>query len=154
MGSGLNARILIVESFGTNAKSLSGHMSNLGSPVFITTATDAISTMAQLQREPVDLIIIDTCLKGKTDGFELCRALRDSNNHRDIPIILLLSGYLSLERIKGISAGADLLLHRPVVKEELLKMVRLLLGARSEWSESQSRAIPEDQPVRRLHSVA
>lgn len=127
-----NPRVMIVESFGSNTKSLHGHLSSLAAPIEILAANDAESTLGRLQRERVDLFIIDTCLKGKMDGFDLCRAVRSAPSHRDASIILLLSGSLCLERSKGISAGADLLLHRPVVKEELSKMIQLLLGLRAE----------------------
>ena len=127
-----NPRVMIVESFGSNTKSLHGHLSSLAVPIEILAANDAESTLGRLQRERVDLFIIDTCLKGKMDGFDLCRAVRSAPLHQDASIILLLSGSLCLERSKGISAGADLLLHRPVVKEELLKMIQLLLGFRAE----------------------
>lgn len=128
----LTPRIMIVESFGNNIRSLSSHLSAFPLPLELVSAGDATSALAQFQRETIDLIIVDSCLRGKTDGFELCRTLRSSCEDRHLPIILILSGYLSLERFKGIAAGADLLLHRPVVKEELLKMIQLLLGGRFE----------------------
>ena len=124
-------RVMIVESYGSNARSLSSHLRSLGLPLDIMTTSDAGTALEQLQMEPVDLAIIDTCLRGKTDGFELCRAIRASSSIQSFPIILLLAGYLSLERSKGILAGADLVLHRPVVKEELLKMIELLLEPRA-----------------------
>ena len=128
----LTPRIMIVESFGNNIRSLSSHLSAFPLPLELVSTGDATSALAQFQRETIDLIIVDSCLRGKTDGFELCRTLRSSCEDRRLPIILILSGYLSLERFKGIAAGADLLLHRPVVKEELLKMIQLLLGWRFE----------------------
>ena len=131
-----NPRVMIVESFGSNTKSLHGHLSSLAAPIEILTANDADSALARLQQERIDLLIVDTCLKGKMDGFDLCRAVRSAPLYREASIILLLSGYLSLERSKGISAGADLLLHRPVVKEELSKMIQLLLGVRAETAAS------------------
>jgi DNA-binding response OmpR family regulator len=111
--------------------------------------------MSRLQRESFDLAIVDTCLKGKTDGFELCRVLRESlSQNSDLPIILILSGYLSLERAKGISAGADLLLHRPVVKEELLRMMQLLLGWRFEARINVPASGFENRGPRRLHATS
>ncbi len=147
-------KIMIVDSYGNYVRSLSSHLACLGLPVEILVATDAEATLAKLQREAADLLIIDTGLRGKMDGFDLCRALRSGNATQHIPIILLLGGYLSLERHKGISAGADLLLHRPVVKEELLKMIHLLLAGKFKHMES-PRAVfsAEIQPARRLRSV-
>lgn len=150
----LTPRIMIVESFGNNIRSLSSHLSTFPLPLELVSAGDAASALAQFQRETIDLIIVDSCLRGKTDGFELCRTLRSSCEDRRLPIILILSGYLSLERFKGIAAGADLLLHRPVVKEELLKMIQLLLGWRFEENADLHLAAIENRLPRRLHSVS
>lgn len=147
-------RIMIVEGYGSNIKSLSSHLEGLALPLQIIAATDAETAMALLQKEPADLAIIDTYLRGKMDGFDLCRALRSSVSNPQLPIILLLAGYLSLERCKGISAGADLLLHRPVIKEELLKMVQLLLGWRVNQAGTSRLATPENKPVQRLRSAS
>lgn len=149
------SRILVVESFGSNVKSLSSHLSSFPFPLEIVSASDAPSAMGRLQREIFDLAIVDSCLKGKTDGFELCRFLRESlTQNNDVPIILILSGYLSLERAKGISAGADLLLHRPVVKEELLRMMQLLLGWRFEARVNLTASGFETRGLRRLHAAS
>lgn len=145
-------RIMIVESYGSNVKSLSSHLSSFGVPLQVVTADDAPGAMASLQREPADLVIIDTLLRGKIDGFELCRNLRSNHFGQSVPIILLLAGTLSLERAKGILAGADLLLHRPVVKEELLKMLQLLLGRKLEQADN-GHAVAEPIPFRRLRTA-
>lgn len=149
-----SCRIMIVESFSSNARALSNQLACFPFPVQLLTAIDATTAMAQLQQEAVDLVIVDSCLRGKTDGFELCRSLRSNWSDDHIPIILILSCYLSLERCKGISAGADLLLHRPVVKEELLRMIQLLLGWRFEESVNLRPQVFEDLSLRRLHAVS
>lgn len=152
MAPNFTPQIMIVESYGSNVKSLSTHLSSFGVPLQVVAAVDAPMAMARLQREPADLVIIDTLLRGKIDGFELCRNLRSTYFGQNVPIILLLGGTLSLERSKGILAGADLLLHRPVVKEELLKMLQLLLGRKLEQGDN-GHASVEPIPLRRLHSV-
>ncbi len=149
------SRILVVESFGSNIRSLSSHLSSFPFPLEIVTANDAASALSRLQREAIDLAIVDSCLKRNTDGFELCRMLRESPwQNNDTPVILILSGYLSLERVKGISAGADLLLHRPVVKEELLRMMQLLLGWRFEERANLPSSEFEHRGLRRLYAVS
>lgn len=153
MAPNFTPKIMIVESYGSNVKSLSTHLSSFGVPLQVVTAVDAPMAMARLQGEPADLVIIDTLLRGKIDGFELCRNLRSTYFGQNVPIILLLGGTLSLERSKGILAGADLLLHRPVVKEELLKMLQLLLARKLEQADN-GRAVAEPIPLRKLHSVA
>jgi two-component system cell cycle response regulator len=147
-------RIMIVESYQSNLKSLANHLSSFPIPIQILSATDAQNALAHLQDETVDLVIIDASLRGKMDGFELCRALRSSASTEHLPMILLLSGYFCLERSKGIQAGADLLLHRPVVKEELVKMAQLLLGRKFEQINDAPATAPAIHPLRRLHPVS
>lgn len=146
-------RILIVESYGGNLKSLSGQLTALPFAHETLGATDGEAALAMLQNDNVDLVIIDTLLSSRMDGYELCRALRSSPAHRTVSVILLLAGHLSLERLKGMQSGADLLLHRPIVKEELLNMVQLLLGLKGQMTQqvrSDSTVKPRE---RRLHSV-
>jgi len=128
MGQNSVVRIMIVESYQSNLKSLSRHLASLPIPSQILSATDAQNSVDQLQNQTVDLVIVDASLRGRMDGFDLCRALRSSAATEQIPIILLLSGYFCLERSKGIQAGADLLLQRPVVKEELFKNDSAAIG--------------------------
>jgi len=147
-------RIMIVESFSGTIKSLSSHLAGFPLPLELLPAADGLTALTELQREVVDLVVVDSYLRGKVDGFELCRAFRSSFPDNHIPIILILSGCLSLERSKGISVGADLLLHRPVVKEELLRMVQLLLGWKFNGIANLPFPAAENRPLRRLHSVS
>lgn len=154
MGNNPAPRVIIVESYQSNLKSLSGHLASFPIPIQILSATDAQDCTAQLQNGTVDLVIIDASLRGKMDGFDLCRTLRSSASTEHIPIILLLSGYFCLERSKGIQAGADLLLHRPVVKEELVKMIQLLLGRKFDLADADRVAVPAIYAVRKLRPVS
>ncbi len=148
-----SSRILVVEGYLSQTKSMGSHLDGIAQPIELLSATDAETAMALLDTESVSLLIIDVCLRGKMDGFDLCRAIRASVAHRELPIILLMSGHLSLERSTGISAGADLLLHRPVVKGELFKMVQLLFELRSTQGAGKVKGTSGDRSIRRLHSV-
>ena len=115
-------KILVVEGYLNHAKTIGSHLERYAQPIELFSASDAETALSILDEQSVSLLIIDVCLRGKMDGFDLCRAIRVSDTYRELPIILLMSGHLSLERSSGMSAGADLLLYRPVVKEELFKM--------------------------------
>lgn len=147
-------RIMIVESLGSNMAALCGHLSGVPQSFEIVSAPDAPSALARLQAEEFDLVVVDSSLRGKVGGYDLCRALRSSSAHSQIPIILVLSGYLSLERFRGISAGADLLLHRPVVKEELFRMIHLLLRWKFDEGVNLRSPVSDGRAFRRLHSVS
>ena len=149
----LSSRILVVEGYVNQTKTLTDHLEGLAVPPEVLSVPDAESALSLLQKQPVNLLIIDTLLRGKLDGFDLCRAIRSSSELRQLPVILLLARSLSLERCQGISAGADLLLQRPVVKEELCKMVQLLLELSSYRVAGTAATVDRGQFPRRLHSV-
>ena len=146
-------KILVVEGYLNHAKTIGSHLERYAQPVELFSATDAETALSILDERSVSLLIIDVCLRGKLDGFDLCRAIRASDKSRELPIILLMSGHLSLERSSGMSAGADLLLHRPVVREELFKMVQLLFEVRSIHGNEKAKGTTENRAMRRLHSV-
>jgi two-component system cell cycle response regulator len=155
IGQNFTLRIMIVDGYRGNINCLSGHLAGLTVPLQILAATDYEGAIARLQTEALDLLIIDTCLRGRMDGYDLCRALRSSASTQALPIILILSGCLSLERYRGMAVGADLLIHKPIVKEELLKMAQLLLGRKLEQAQSSHPTESASAvPVRKLHSVS
>lgn len=144
--------IMAVESYPDNFKSLSSHLTSLGIPLRVLTEYNADSVLSRLQRETTNLVIIDSCLNGGMDGFDLCRCIRLSDPGHHLPIILLLDSYVSLERSKGILAGADLVLYRPIVKEELSNAINALLGPSLEQAEKFCSAV-EREPLQRLGSA-
>ena len=153
MKSTLPSSVLVVGSFINHTRSISDHLEDLVPPVKVLSVYDVDEALSLLEKEPVNLLIIDVCLRGNLDGFDLCRTIRSSSQLRHLPIILLLAGSLSLERSKGILAGADLLMQRPVVKEELCKMVELLLEWNSHRDDITATTDAQVQPLRRLRSV-
>ncbi len=153
MKSNLQSSVLVVGSFINHTRSISDHLEDLVPPVKVLSVYDVDEALSFLEKEPVNLLIIDACLRGNSDGFDLCHTIRSSSQLRHLPVILLLARSLSLERSKGILAGADLLMQRPVVKEEICKMVELLLEWNSHRDDTTATTGARVQPLRRLRSV-
>jgi DNA-binding response OmpR family regulator len=142
---------MIVESCQHHLRSFSHDFDGLSHAPNILSENDGQLAIERTNAEAIDLFIVDAYLRGKVDGFDLCRALRASVRGKNTPIILVLSGYLSLERFKAIAAGADLLLYRPIIKEELIRMTELVLGLKYSRSEPNPTALPH--VARRLKSA-
>ena len=82
-----------------------------------------------LEREPVDLIILDVMLPGE-DGFSICRRLRATSS---IPIIIVTARGEEIDRVLGLEFGADDYVAKPFSSRELVARIRALLR-RSETS--------------------
>lgn len=80
-----------------------------------------------LVTERVDLILLDVQMPGM-DGFEVCRRLRADQETRSIPIILVTAHHRDTESVvRGLAAGGDDYVTKPVAQQELLARVRAML---------------------------
>jgi two-component system alkaline phosphatase synthesis response regulator PhoP len=94
-----------------------------------TTASDGQSALAAVEAAdpPVDLVVLDLMLPGMS-GYAVCEAIRGGGN--SVPIVMLTARTLVEDRIRGFDAGTDIYLQKPFDLEELLSVVRNLLGRR------------------------
>jgi len=116
-------RILVVDDEPHNVRLLAYLLGYHGYTV--DTAADGESALARIREQPPDLLLLDVRMPGKS-GYDVCRELRAQRQHASLPIVLV-TALDADERVKGLEAGADELLTKPIVRQELLARVRRLL---------------------------
>lgn len=93
-------------------------------------AKDAESALRLAIEQVVHAALVDVQMPG-TDGIELCRRLKDSDPTRRIPIILITAhNSTSSLRARGLDAGADDFISRPIDNVELAARIRVILRIR------------------------
>jgi len=98
---------------------------------------DGPAALAVLQQEPIDMALIDVVMPGQS-GFAVCRAAKDRPETRLTPVVLITGLGRVDDRIRGIEAGADDFLNKPVRKEELLARVKSLVRVKRMTDELES----------------
>jgi len=118
------ANILILS---TDSKSFEYINSLLeGEGYIVNSYNDTDSFLIALEEKSFDLILID--MGGKNiNGIELCKKIRNDFMLRHIPIILFVEKQHTIEKIKGIYAGADDYIEKPPHAGELLTRVKASL---------------------------
>ena len=85
-----------------------------------------------------DLILLDIMMPG-LNGYELTQILKSDTDRRDIPIVLVTAFGESEYELKGLEAGADEFLNKPVNRTELLTRVKSLIRLRQYREQLKSR---------------
>lgn len=128
MPHSVRPRILIADSYTSQQEALSKHLHELSLAIDVVGVNEGREALSRIDAQEIHLFLVNAFLKGPLNGFDLCRAIRKQGAHQHTPIILMLSGSLIPEHRRALTAGADLLLHAPVEKQELWRMVVLLLN--------------------------
>jgi response regulator RpfG family c-di-GMP phosphodiesterase len=120
--------ILVVDDQIQNIELLEAHLVPQGYE--IVKAANGEEALGKLSGDQIDLILLDVMMPGM-DGFEVTRRVRQDDIHRLIPIILITALRETEDRVKGIEAGCDDFISKPVDKMELLARVRSLLKVKA-----------------------
>ena len=127
-GMGERPRILVVDDHPENIALLEAFLVPQGYEVV--RAATGEEALKRLSSNDVALMLLDVMMPG-IDGYEVIRRVRQDSTHRQLPIVLVTALWDKEERVKGIEAGCDDFLSKPVDKMELLARVRSLLKVKA-----------------------
>jgi class 3 adenylate cyclase len=116
-------RVLAVDDDPDMVRFLSLLLGNEG--MAVESVADGESALRRILASPPDMVLLDVMLPG-CSGFELCERLKSDPATALVPVILITALEDHESRVRGIQAGADDFLSKPVRREELMARVQTL----------------------------
>ena len=120
--------ILVVDDQPQNIELLEAYLVHQNYEII--TAASGEEALWEINGNKIDLVLLDVMMPGM-DGFEVIRRVRQDDKYRLLPIILVTALREAEDRVKGIEAGCDDFISKPVDKMELLARVRSLLKVKA-----------------------
>ncbi len=120
----MTARILVVDDIPANVKLLEARL--LAEYFDVLTAENGYECLDICAKVPVDVILLDIMMPGM-DGFEVCERLKGNPKTAHIPVVMVTALDQPADRVRGLRAGADDFLTKPVNDMQLMARVKSLV---------------------------
>lgn len=133
----MTARILVVDDVPANVKLLEVRL--LAEYFEVLTATSGPEAIEICENDKVDVVLLDVMMPDM-DGFEACRILKGDPATAHIPVIMVTALDEIADRVRGLEAGADDFLTKPVNDLQLMTRVRSLVRLKMLTDELRLRA--------------
>src|SRR5260221_9300830 len=131
-------RILVFDDVPANVKLLEARLS--AEYFDVTTAYNGVEALALCERAECDIVLLDVMMP-ELDGFEVCRKLKSNPLTHHIPVVMVTALDQPSDRVKGLEAGADDFLTKPVSDVALIARVRSLSRLKMMTDELRMRAV-------------
>jgi two-component system, cell cycle response regulator len=119
----MTARVLVVDDLAANVKLLEARLS--AEYFDVVTAMSGKEALAICERAECDLVLLDVMMPDM-DGFEVCRRLKSNRATHHIPVVMVTALDQPADRVRGLEAGADDFLTKPIAELALIARVRSL----------------------------
>ena len=134
----MTARILVVDDVAANVKLMEARLS--AEYFDVITALSGQEALAVCERAECDIVLLDVMMPDM-DGFEVCRRLKANPSTHHLPVVMVTALDQAGDRVKGLQAGADDFLTKPVSDIALVARVRSLVRLKMMTDELRMRAV-------------
>ena len=134
----MTARVLVVDDIPANVKLLEARLS--AEYFDVVTAMSGAEALAICERAECDLVLLDVMMPDM-DGFEVCRRLKTNTLTHHIPVVMVTALDQPADRVRGLEAGADDFLTKPIPELALIARVRSLTRLKMVTDELRMRAL-------------
>jgi len=134
----MTARVLVVDDLPANVKLLEARLS--AEYFDVITAYNGRDAIAVCERAECDIVLLDVMMPDM-DGFEVCRRLKSNPATHHIPVVMVTALDQPSDRVRGLEAGADDFLTKPVTDVALVSRVRSLARLKMVTDELRMRAV-------------
>jgi two-component system cell cycle response regulator len=138
----MTARILVVDDVPPNVKLLEARLS--AEYFEVLTAGSGPEALAICQDGACDIVVLDIMMPGM-DGFEVCRRLKTNSTTAHLPVVIVTALDQPGDRLRGLEAGADDFLTKPIDEVALVARLRSLARLKvgiDELRSGASKALP------------
>ena len=120
----MTARVLVVDDILANVRLLEA---KLAAEYFdVVTAMNGVDALEAVQRTKPDIVLLDVMMPG-IDGIEVCRRIKANPQTQHIPVVMVTALDQPEDRVRGLEAGADDFLTKPVNDVSLFCRVKSLV---------------------------
>jgi len=134
----MSARILVVDDVVANVKLMEARLT--AEYFEVVTAMSGPEALSLCEQAQCDIVLLDVMMPGM-DGFEVCRRLKANAKTHHIPVIMVTALDQPSDRVRGLEAGADDFLTKPVSDIALIARVRSLVRLKMVTDELRMRAL-------------
>ncbi len=133
----MTARVLVVDDNPANCKLLEVRLNNEYFEVL--TASNGLDAIAICEKSLCDIVLLDVMMP-EMDGFEVCRRLKSHVSTAHLPVVMVTALDQPADRVRGLEAGADDFLTKPIDELQLIARVRSLSRLKVTIDELRNRA--------------
>jgi two-component system, cell cycle response regulator len=133
----MTARVLVVDDMLANVRLLEAKLS--AEYFEVITAMNGLDALEAVQRSKPDIVLLDVMMPG-IDGIEVCQRIKSNAATQHIPVVIITALDQPEDRVRGLSAGADDFLTKPVNDISLFCRIKSLVRLKMLTDELRIRA--------------